>query len=174
MWGELCWASAAGLAPPAPLPSASSPSPSLLLSPACPPRAQEGLAELSSRPGDTAGPRPRPSGIPHLHRASAQRLPTVVFRAPGAQPHFCVCGREQQRWKRCWDITMETASLHRAASVCCPLLSAPAVCQRGSDVAVICFGDKGALHPPALLSTEPLKHCCRNSVPDFHSGCGIS
>lgn len=63
-------------------------------------------------------PRPIPSGRLHLHGASAQRLPAVVCRAPGAQPPSCVCGRENSLGKRCWDITMETASLHRAASVC--------------------------------------------------------
>lgn len=72
----------------------------LLLCPASPRRAQEGLAELSSRPGDLAWTEASPSGMLHLHRASAQRLPTVACRVPGAQPPFCVCGKEQQCWKK--------------------------------------------------------------------------
>lgn len=111
----------------------------------------------------------------HLHRASAQRLPPMVCRVPGAQPPFYVCGREHQCWKKV--LGYNHGNGKPAQSCLCPHgkgLSAPAVCQRGSDVAVICFGDKGVFHPPALLSMGPLKHWGRNSVPDFHLGCGLS
>lgn len=163
MRGELCWALAVGLVPAAPLPQ--HPACPSACPPACPVPCGLRKGWQSSAPvqgmwalGDTT---PQLEGCPPWFSAFPEHSPLSV-RAGGSS----------SVGKRCWDITMETARLHRAASVCCPLLSAAAVCQRGSDVAVICFGDKGVLHPPALLSTGPLKHCCRN--PEFHLGCGLS
>lgn len=161
--GELCWASAAGLAPPTLLPSAFSLSSSLLLAlvwcPASPPRAQEGLAELSSRPGDLA--RTQASllrGAAPASCLSSKAARCGLPRSRSTAP-FCVCGREQQCWKKVLGYNHGNG---KPAQSCLCLhgkgLSAPAVCQCGSDVAVICFGDKGVLHPPALLNTGPLKH----------------
>lgn len=129
-----------------------------LLCPVSPPRAQEGLAELSSRPGDLAWTQASPLG--GAAPASCLSSKAAHGGLPGSwstASFLCVCGKERQCWKKVLGYNhgngkppQSRLCLHGKG------LSAPAVCQRGSDVAVICFGDKGVVHPSALLSTGPL------------------
>lgn len=91
----------------------------LPLCPASPPRAQEGLAELSSRPGDLAWTQACPPRecctciVPQL-----KGCPLWFAGFLEHSPLSMCAGRSNSVGKRCWDITMETASLYRAASVC--------------------------------------------------------
>lgn len=197
--GELCWASAAGLPPPtAPLCSLPAPLPAAG-SYCCPQPLPRVLSEgwQSSAPSQVilAWTRASPLSRHPVLRESSDAAAAVCLCSRAARlgsarpparfglldslhthtPSAC-SGRSNSVGKRCWDITMETESLHRAASVCmamgCPHpLCLPACFS--SDVAVTCFWDKGVVHSSGLLSMRPVKHWYRNSAPDFHLGCDL-